>query len=327
MGALQIAEIHTNVKVVQWPEPGAAAPFAVEIQRIRDELEDVCGRAQPRNEIEQLLIQNLDSGAADDADLAAIAGAYGIGALSAGAKSERAILLARLLLDFDDPLGDPRFQRLRNGLPTMRAALQNPKDRVPQIVKLVAPYCWVSPDCVARIPAALVQPTGGIRAIAWSRRWPLSERMYLYRAFGTRSKLRIVNASNLTAGSKETFRHVVACLGERVCYDATAPESAVNKVIKKTAGNGELVVLILSADVIDDALLTKICSTFPDLCVFLHSSQMKDDDLRAQFPKVQLIEPALAEDDESDARIGWGDCIVAAGWNTQQVHNLEEFDS
>lgn len=328
MGALQIAEIHTNVKLAQWPAPATEASFHIQVQEIVKALEGVREQSQPRHEIEDLLILNLDLGTANDNALAAIANAYQLPPLPPGAKKDRAILLARLLIDSREVLGSPRFERLKNGIPTMMAALESSKDRTPRIVKLVAPFCWVSPDCVARIPALLSKPAGGIRAIAWVRRWPFSERMYLYRTFCTRSKLRIASPSELSGGANQAaFDHILACLGEKVCYDANAKISAVTKRIKKLADSGEPVFLILSADSVDGDLLTLICSTWPDLCVFLYTEKMDEHQLSAKFPTVQIVEPALVEDDETDARIGWGDCMVAAGWTAQQLQNLEEFDS
>lgn len=328
MGTLQIAEIHTNVKLAAWPVQGAEAAFDSQVQEIIQALEGVRQQAQPRHEIEDLLILDLDLGTANDNALAAIANAYQLPPLPPGAKKDRAILLARMLIDSKEALGYARFQRLKSGIPAMMAALESSKDRAPRIVKLVAPFCWVSPDCVARLPKLLSQPAGGIRAIGWVRRWQFSERMYLYRTFCTRSKLRIASPSELSGGSSQAaFDHILACLGEKVCHDATAKVNGVTKRIKKLADSGEPVFLILPADSIHDELLTLICSTWPDLCVFLYTEKMDEQQLVSKFPTVQVVQPPLVEDDEEDARIGWGDCMVAAGWTAQQLQNIEEFDS
>lgn len=102
---------------------------------------------------------------------------------------------------------------------------------------------------------------------------------------------------------------VLSCLGERVCFDSTANIIAVAKRIKKLADSGQPVFLVLRADVISGELLNLICSTWPDLCVFLYTDKMNEQQLSAQFPPVQLVQPALVEDEEADARIGWGDCM------------------
>lgn len=210
MGTLQIAEIHTNVKLASWPSPPDEESFAGTVQEIVNALEGVCEQAQPRHEIKDWVIKELFHGT-DDNGLADIANAYQLPPLPPGAKKDRAILLARLLIDSSESLGSARFDRLKSGIPAMMAALESSKDRAPKIVKLVAPFCWVPADCVARIPALLSQPSGGIRAIAWVRRWPFSERMYLYRTFCARSKLRIVSPSELSGGGNQAaFDHILS---------------------------------------------------------------------------------------------------------------------
>jgi hypothetical protein len=326
MGALQIAEIHTDVKLAQWPQPGGAASYQPEVLQLISRLNGVLQETQPRHEIEKLLILELEHGTLTDAALADIADAYQLPALPPGAKKDRAALLARALIDSTDPLGDPRFDRLRMAIPAMLAAMNSPKDRVPKIVKLAAPFCWVSPAYVAQIPGIFAGGSASSRAIGWVRKWPFSERMYLYRTFCTRSNLWIVAPSELS-GSQAAFDHILACLGDKVCNDAGATVMAVSKRIKKLTGDGAAVFLILSADGIVDELLSQVRVAWPDLRIFLYTNQMSETELAAQFTDVQILEPALDENLEADARSGWGSCMKAAGWNSHQMQNLEEFDS
>jgi hypothetical protein len=328
MGAVQIAEIHTNVKLAAWPDEKDEAAYNSQAQQVVEKLAAVRQQSQPRHEIEELLILNLDAGTPNDAALEKIATAYGLPPLSPGAKKDRAFLLARLLLDSKECLGSDRFDRLKSGIPKMMAVLESADDRTPRIVKLVAPFCWVSPDRVARIPFLLSNPVGGVRAIAWVRRWPLSEHMYLYRAFCSRTKVHVVSPSDLSGGANQaTFDHVLVCLAGKVCYDPNASAAAVAKRIKKLSQSGERVFLNLHADVVANELLTQVCLSWPDLCVFLHSSKLNAQQLSVQFPAAHVIEPALTEDEETDARIGWGDCIVAAGWKAERSQIVEEFES
>jgi hypothetical protein len=325
MGALQIAEIHTNVKIAAWPSLQSSNPFQPQIAEILTLLNGVMQEAQPRHEIEKLLIANLEQGASDSA-LEKIAKDYQLAALPAGAQADRAVLLARLFLDFGEKLGDDRFQRLRSGIPMMAATLKDYKERVPEIIRLVAPFCWVSPDSVIPIPAIMAQPTKGIRAIAWVRRWPFSERMYLFRALCTQSKLRFASPSALTSGaSGAIFDHIVACLADKVCNDPEADQAAVNKRITKRAADGESVFLILATEGIDNTILMQVCTAFPNLCVFLHTDTMTEQELLEQFPSVQIVEPFLSKELESDARAGWGDCMKDAGLSSVRAANLEEF--
>lgn len=332
MGALQLQEIHTNVKLLPaWPPNTTTDPAAFDdaVKQVATTLETVREQARPRHEIEDLLIKELNLGTANELALTAIADAYHIPSLPAGAKQDRANLLARLLLDPVEKLGDLRFQRLRRGIPTMMTAVESAKDRVPRIIKLVAPFCWVSPECAGRIPELVSHPPGKYRAIAWMRNWLFSERMYLYRAYCTRSRLKIANFSDLSGGGKEAIlAHINACLGRKVCNNPTAKAEEVAKRIQNLVRNrNEPVFLILPADTINAEILTEVCNLWKELFVFLYTEQMDEKQLKEQFPDIQWVEPPLSADDEGDARAGWGDCMAAAGWTHQQHENLEEFDS
>jgi len=330
MGPLQLQEIHAKVKLLpSWPPKARTDPAAFDatVQQVAMTLETVQEQARPRHEIEDLLIKELNLGTANELALTAIADAYQLPPLPAGAKQDRANLLARLLLDPMVELGDLRFQRLKNGIPTMMAALESAKDRVPRIIKLVAPFCWVPPKSAGRLPGLFLQPPLGVRAIAWVRKWRFTERMYLYRAYCTRSKLKITNTSDLSGGgSQAILDHITACLAEKVCNDPMAAPAAIAKRIHKLAGYGEPVFLILPADAIDASIVTAVCQTWKELCVFLYTEQMDEQQLAEEFPGIQLVQPPLSTDDEDDACAGWGDCVAAAGW-TRGRDSLEEFDS
>lgn len=329
MGALQIQEIHTRFKLPEWPPTATTDPAAFDdtVRQVATALEAVREQGRPRHDIEDILIKELNLGTANELALTTIADAYHLPPLPAGAKLDRANLLARLLLDPAEKLGDLRFQRLKNGIPTLMTAVESARDRVPRIIKLVAPFCWVPPESAGRIPAFFSQPQSGIRAIAWMRNWRFSERMYLYRAYCTRSKLNIANASDLSGGgSQAILEHITACLGQKVCNNSAAGTANVAKRIQKLSSRGELVFLILPADGIDSTVVAAVCNAWKELCVFLYTDQMDEQQLSSQFPGIQLIEPSLSVDDENDARAGWGGCMAAAGWTYEQRENLEEFD-
>jgi hypothetical protein len=315
MGALRLQEIHTNVKLLApWPPKATTDPAAFDdtVRKVATALETVREQARPRHEIEDLLIKELNLGTVNELALTTIADAYQLPPLPAGAKQDRANLLARLLLDSVDKLGELRFQRLKNGIPTMMTAVESAKDRVPRIIKLVAPFCWVPPESAGRIPAFVSQPPSGVRAIAWMRRWGFSERMYLYRAYCTRSKLKIANASNLSGGgSQAILEHITACLAQKVCNNPEAGVADVAKRIQKLASYGESVFLILPAEAIDASIVKDLCEKWKELCVFLYTEEMDEQQLSAQFPDIQLIEPPLSAGDEADACTGWGDCMEA----------------
>jgi hypothetical protein len=69
----------------------------------------------------------------------------------------------RVFLDSVEKLGDLRFQRLKNGIATMMAAVESAKDRVPRVTKLCSqcftrfifrkmPPVSSNPKCVNRRP-------------------------------------------------------------------------------------------------------------------------------------------------------------------------------
>jgi hypothetical protein len=329
MGPLQIQEIHTNVKLLHsWPPMATTDPAAFDdtVRHVATKLGTVREQARPRHEIEDLLIKELNLGTANEAALTAIANAYGLPSLPAGAKQDRANLLARELLDPVVKLGDLRFQRLKNSIPTMMTALESAERRVRHIIKLVAPFCWVPPKSAGRLPALFLQPPSGVRAIAWMRKWKFSERMYLFRAYCSRLKLKITNASDLSGGGRQAIlNHITACLADKVCNNKEANAAAIAKRIHNLVGKGELVFLILPADGIDASIVTEVCETWKELCVFLYTEQMDEEQLGKQFPDVQLVQRSPSVDDEDDACAGWGDCADAAGW-TRGRDSLEEFD-
>jgi hypothetical protein len=330
MGALQIAEIHTDVKLASWPANAVADPataFASELELVADALKEVAGQSHPRHEIEDLLITEFEQGTQSDSALSAIANAYQLPALPAGAHRDRAVLLARLLLDSSLKIGYDRFARLMSGIPKMKATVESSKDRVFRIVKLVAPFCWVSADSAGRIPEFVMQPPAGVRTMGWTRAWNFSERMYLHRAFCSRYGLHIVDVSDRSGGGTQAiFQHITRCLADRLCNNPNATVAAVDKRIKRSVADGRPVFLVLPADGLDEASVKLVQGEWPQLCIFLYSDTMTDPQMLAQFPDIRLIEPPLRRDDEDDARAGWGDCLQAAGW-FQQRDNLEEFDS
>jgi hypothetical protein len=105
-----------------------------------------------------------------------------------------------------------------------------------------------------------------------------------------------------------------------------ANSADIAKRVHKLIGNGELVFLILPADGMDASVVTKVCETWKEVCVFLYTEQMDEKQLREQFPKIQLVQRSPSADDEDDACAEWGDCADAAGW-TRGRDSLEEFDS
>jgi hypothetical protein len=169
MGALQIGEIQTNVKMTAWP-----AMFDDIADAVVAALAPVLTRLQARHDIEERLINELSFGTGSEAALNAIAAKYGLAPFPAGAKQDVAATLARRLLDSSAPLGEPRFTYLASGLSTMKTAITD-APRVPRIVNLVAPFCWVLPQSALRVALLAALPAGQARVVAWARSWCLSE--------------------------------------------------------------------------------------------------------------------------------------------------------
>lgn len=148
-------------------------------------LSPVLARTRARHDVEEKLTNELNFGTSTEQAMGTIAAKYGLPPFPAGAKDDLAAALARCLLDSGIPLGAQRFGHLASGIGTMKTAI-NEAARVSRIVNLVAPFCWVSPEVAIRVAVLLTLPPGQSRAIAWSRSWLLSEKMYLYRGYCTR---------------------------------------------------------------------------------------------------------------------------------------------
>jgi TIR domain len=120
MGALQLQEIHTNVKLrPPWPPKATtdSAAFDHTVRQVESALQIVREQGRSRPEIEDLLIKELNLGTSNELALTTIADAYELPPLPAGAKHDRANL-ARLLLDPVEKLdGSLTHNSARNRLP------------------------------------------------------------------------------------------------------------------------------------------------------------------------------------------------------------------
>jgi hypothetical protein len=311
MGALQIAEIQTNVKLPDWP-----AGFDSVASEVTDVLTPILTRAQARHDVEERLTNELNFGTTTEAALQTIAAKYGLPPCPPGAKQDLAATLARSLLDCGAPLGEKRFEYLASGIGAMKAAVSEAV-RVSRIVNLVAPFCWVSPESALRVALLPAQPAGTARVVAWARSWFLSEKMYLYRGYCTRdrTKLRIANASDAAGGGTlEILDHIRSVLALEVCHRRDETAAKVAARIRALAAQEVPVFLLLHARSIDSSVLTETLNQWPELCIFLFGEA--EEEIREQFPDVTFINPPLTPDQEDAARIGWGDCMAEADPST-----------
>jgi hypothetical protein len=317
MGALQLSEIQTNLKLPEWPANAANDPavFDSVCKQVGDLLTSLKSKLQARHNAEDLLIKDLNLGTSSEEALTAIAADFNLPPMPNGAKLDLATALARRILDFDAALGPQRFQALLGAIDTMNTAMSDAGKRVPRIVNLVAPFCWVSPAAAARLTALSALPPARLRAVAWKRSWPLSERMYLYRGYCTRSSalIRIASVSDAAGGtSAAILAHIQSVLAKEVCRQPASDLQLAAK-IKGLARQGVPVFLLLPARAVDAAILSEVSGKWPEVCMFLFGEELDAVQLREQFPGVELVDPAPAFEDESDARTGWGDCMIAAG--------------
>ena len=284
-------------------------------------------RLRARHNAEDLLIKELDFGTPTEYALSAIADKFQLPWIPGGAKRDLAAALARRILDFNMAAGPQRFQEILAAVDTMIATMSDSKDRVPRIVNLVAPFCWVAPAAAVRLAALSALPSGQIRAIAWKRSWGLSERMYLYRGYCTRSPamIRIASASDVAGGDKQAIlEHIHSVLAIEVCRRKAALPDLKLKITELTK-QGVPVFLLLPADAVDAAILADVSGTFPEVCIFLFGEFLDITEVRDRFPGVELVDPALAEQDESEAQTGWGDCMVAAGIPSENLQSGTAF--
>jgi hypothetical protein len=312
-----LSEIQTNLKLPEWPANAANDPavFDSVCKQVGDLLTSLKSKLQARHNAEDLLIKDLNLGTSSEEALTAIAADFNLPPMPNGAKLDLATALARRILDFDAALGPQRFQALLGAIDTMNTAMSDAGKRVPRIVNLVAPFCWVSPAAAARLTALSALPPARLRAVAWKRSWPLSERMYLYRGYCTRSSalIRIASVSDAAGGtSAAILAHIQSVLAKEVCRQPASDLQLAAK-IKGLARQGVPVFLLLPARAVDAAILSEVSGKWPEVCMFLFGEELDAVQLREQFPGVELVDPAPAFEDESDARTGWGDCMIAAG--------------
>jgi hypothetical protein len=325
MGALQIAEVQTKVTLPGWPENATIASFDNEAEKVLQVLETVRSRFAARHETEERLINKFNLGTPSEEALTTIADDYELPAMPTGAKRDRATALARRILDFDAPPGPARFQKLLAGVETMKTAMNNPNTSVPEVINLVAPFCWVSPEGAIRVATVLsprVAPQS--KVIAWRRSWTLSERMYLYRAYCTRSKakLKIVDISDRAGGTGTSILdHIRSSLAKEVCHNRLAPETAVQAKTKELVAQGVPIFMILPADGIDAAILTDVCSRWADVGIILYGDKLDQDQVRQHFPGIEFIQPPLRPDEEAIAQTGWGECMDVAGISYEDLES------
>jgi hypothetical protein len=329
MGALQLGEIQSSVKLDAWPPDAQTddSAFDLKVNMLRNSLEQVRIRYRARNDFEDQLFKILNSQTPNDEALADIADAYGLPPLPSGAKRDQAAMLARHLLDLDDPLGPDRFEHLADGIDTLNAVLNDSKEKVPKIINLVAPFCWVPQEGAIALAALAAGPAGQRRAV-WRRSWRISERMYLYRAYGTylTTKLKIVDASNGAGGRlADILAHIQSCLAYKICHDRQAAPKRVQDKIRELAGLGVPVFLLIPEYPLDAETLSKICEEWPEVAVILHGRDLAPDAAGRKFPGIAFLEPPLAPEAEDEARTGYGDCMEVAGVSDEQLDSGETF--
>jgi hypothetical protein len=329
MGALQLSEIQTNFKLDEWPANAANDPAVFDplCGQVVGLLTTLKSKLQARHDAEDLLIKDLFHGTATEAALTDIAAYFNLPPMPNGAKLDLAIALARRILDFDAALGPQRFQALLAAIDTMNAAMSDAGKTVPKIVNMVAPFCWVSGPAAARLTALPALPPAQLRAVGWKRSWPLSERMYLYRGYCTRSSklIRIASVSDTAGGaSASILAHIQSELSKEVCRQPASVSQLAGK-IKDLARQGVPVFLLLPARAVDAAILSEVSQKWPEVCMFLFGDELDEVQLREQFPGVELLDPAPAFQDEFDARTGWGDCMIAAGISYESLESGAAF--
>jgi hypothetical protein len=316
MGALQISEIQSKIPLPQWPANAAdQLSFAGIADQVLQTLEVVRARFRERSDAERLLALLFEHGTPTEQALTELSDQYGMAAMPNGAKKDRATALARCLVDFDVPIGAKRFTRLLAGIETMKAVMNEASSKVPQVINLVAPYCWVSPEAAIRLAALVARGANQMKVVAWRRSWTLSERMYLYRAFcTTKSKVKVVYISDRAGGHGESImEHIRSVLAKEVCHIGSASESAVRTRTRQLLDDGVLVFLVVPIKTVDAAIVRDVCTKWPDVSVILFGDNLELNDLQTYFPGVDFIDPPLVREDEENAQTGWGECMDVAG--------------
>jgi hypothetical protein len=241
-----------------------------------------------------------------------------------GIKKDRCIAVARALLDgAGEPLGPGRFERLTRVLRSLQPLLDTAKCQ--EVVNRVAPFCWVNPDAAASLRASADEPGG---AVAWRRQWPLSEPMYLRRAFCSPDvfPVWVSDAGAWGGGLEHGLAHLRSCLLRRLGLPEGATDESIRRALELWRRSGRRVCLVMPLASVDAPLLGQARRCWPSSCFFLHDPNLTRPAFEQYgFDSVRFLEPELTAEAEYDARVSWTGLMLEAGADEGHVYSGEAY--
>ncbi|MEM7394048.1 MAG: hypothetical protein AAF492_17040, partial [Verrucomicrobiota bacterium] len=275
--------------------------------KIAERFEPLHKLYEERHDLEQMLVDMFD----------AVSDKENLKRLSAGIADgeeltprERAVALARHLLNDCETHEAAQLPKLKS-LAHRFLNYMNDDRKAQKAVNILFPFCWVNKDASARLPviASRAVASDPVKAVAWSGKWNLSERMYLHHAYCNRT-IHAIPATNTWVGEDEALAHFQSCLGDALCYDEEASCDEINGRLQVYAGRGEFVFLVLPLESMDDTILQRVFDTWEKLTLFFHKSGLTQPELdRFHLADTQMLEPELDNQLESSVRLEWGDVM------------------
>lgn len=283
----------------------------------------------PRHKIEEELF-DLFCYSIADGQLKGIIDALAIGRVPLIAQRDRAQMIVRALLEAEIETGSLRFHRLRRVLERLHMTLDRP--RRSELLDMVFPFCWVNAEAAGKLPDIAAR-TPRTRAVAWTREWNLSERMYLLRGF-CHPRIYPIYVSNLDGGinkhaddQNSFLDHLVSCLHQELCH--RPPKGSFEEVKKKLCQiveereqEGEPVFLLIPLEAVDKERVQLILDEFPKVTLFFYSESLTQNDFAdLEFPSADFLTPPLHPDAEHSAYAEYGRLLKLIGEPLDKLNN------
>lgn len=295
------------------------------VGRVVKRLQEALQEAQPRHKFEELMTVLLENNLESEQTKA-------LGQLLARDLSpfhtnrECARALARALEEVKGELGSVRFRTIK---PVVERLVWMSKAHVARnLINILTPFFWVSPEAAVRIPE-IAGRRAGPRAAAWGRRWPLSERMYLHRAYCrwlNPYQVIAVDADHAGGHEEPVLEHIRSSLADALNLDPDAEVDEIKEQIRNLEQEGEPVFLLVPAVSIDPALAGSIFGAWPEVTFFLFEEDLTAESFQERgLSGVEFLEPPLTRTVENAARTGWATLMAATGLSQAEIRKGEVF--
>lgn len=323
MGPLQLGEIQ-HVLVSREAGDGDAKVAEETTRRVLELLKPLPDRFAGRHEFEDALTTILYHQVATDEGLEEINKQLLGGTMMAGAKRDKAVALARALLELDEARGVGRFVKIEPVMERMHNIISN-VGFVRRVINIVTPFCWVDPETALNllvIAARESQP----RLVAWRRRWSLSEEMHLCRGYCSRGFKLVVVSDSCSGQLKDDLEHVRRCLGERLCRDQDATEERIKTLINDLEAEGKPTFLVMPAKPVDGEFIKALQAQWRRVTFIFHDRGLTKEQMTAWgLGQAVFLEPLLDPKAEDTAFARWGALLELTGVDSDLIDQGRAF--